>query len=88
MTRLDRRRHLLMGLGAVLTAAPSRTVPAQQAVVDAPLSDKFLHRLAEAEQNGKVHDLHALLVSQHGKLLFEHYGKGEDEGHAIRRAAA
>ena len=32
---------------------PPRTVPAQQAV-DAPLSEKFLHRLAEAEQNGKV----------------------------------
>jgi CubicO group peptidase (beta-lactamase class C family) len=77
MTRLD-RRHLLMGLGAALTAAPSLTVFAQQAV-DAPLSDKFLHRLAEAEHNGKVHDLHALLVSQHGKLLFEHYGRGEDE---------
>ena len=84
MSRLD-RRDLLMGLGAALTAAPS---PQQQAAVDAPLSDKFLHRLAEAEQNGKVHDFHALLVSQHGKLLFDHYGKGEDEGHAIRRAAA
>jgi len=75
MTRLD-RRHLLIGLGAALTAVPSLTVPAQQ-VVDAPSSDKFLRRLAEAEQNGKVHDFHALLVSQHGKLLFDHYGKGE-----------
>jgi CubicO group peptidase (beta-lactamase class C family) len=82
MPRLD-RRHLLMGLGAALTAVPSLTVPAQQAV-DAPSSDKFLRRLAEAEQSGKVHDLHALLVSRHGKLLFEHYGKGEDEGGGSR----
>lgn len=78
MTRLD-RRHLLMGLGAALTAVPSLTVSSQQAL-DAPPSDEFLRRLAEAEQNGKVHGLHALLISRHGKLLFEHYGKGEDEG--------
>jgi CubicO group peptidase (beta-lactamase class C family) len=78
VTRLD-RRHLLMGLGAALTAVPSLTVSSQQAL-DAPPSDEFLRRLAEAEQNGKVHGLHALLISRHGKLLFEHYGKGEDEG--------
>jgi CubicO group peptidase (beta-lactamase class C family) len=78
MTRLD-RRHLLIGLGAALTAVPSLTVSSQQAL-DAPPSDEFLRRLAEAEQNGKVHGLHALLISRHGKLLFEHYGKGEDEG--------
>ena len=78
MTRLD-RRHLLMRLGAASMAVPSLTVPAGLAVA-APSSEKFQRRLAEAEQSGKVHDLHALLVSQGDKLLFEHYGKGEDVG--------
>ena len=84
MTRLDRRR-LLMGLSAALTAVPSVKLRAQQGP-DAPSPDKFLRHLAEAEQNGKVHGLHALLVSQHGRLLFEHYGKGEHEGGGSRPA--
>ncbi len=84
MSRLD-RRHLLMGLGAALTAAPS---PHSRRRWTRRRQTNSLHRLAEAEQNGKVHDFHALLVSQHGKLLFDHYGKGEDEGHAIPRAVA
>ena len=83
MTSLD-RRHLLMGLGAALTAVPSRTVSSQQAL-DAPPSDKFLRRLAEAEQNGKVSGLHALLVSKDGRLLFEHYGKGDRRGQSRDR---
>jgi len=36
-------------------------------------------RLAEMERDGRVSGLHALLVSRGGKLLFEHYGVGEDE---------
>jgi CubicO group peptidase (beta-lactamase class C family) len=80
MTRLSLdRRHLLMGLGATSMAVPSVTVPAHRAAA-APSSEEFQRHLAEAEQSGKVHDLHALLVSQGGRLLFEHYGKGEDEG--------
>jgi len=39
----------------------------------------FQQRLADAEQNGHVSGLHALLVSKGGSLLFEHYGKGVDE---------
>ncbi|HXW30664.1 MAG TPA: serine hydrolase, partial [Xanthobacteraceae bacterium] len=34
--------------------------------------------MGQAEQDGRVSGLHALLVSQGGKLLFEHYGRGED----------
>jgi CubicO group peptidase (beta-lactamase class C family) len=80
MTRLSLdRRHLLMGLGATSMAVPSVTVPAHRAAA-APSSEKFQRHLAEAERSGKVHDLHALLISQGGRLLFEHYGKGEDEG--------
>ena len=36
-------------------------------------------RLAEMERDGRVSGLHALLVSRGGKLVFEHYGVGEDE---------
>lgn len=50
-------------------------VPARRALA----AGDFQQRLAAAEHSGKVSGLHALLVSQGGKLLFEHYGKGEDE---------
>ena len=36
-------------------------------------------RLAEMERDGRVYGLHALLAARGGKLLFEHYGVGEDE---------
>jgi len=67
--RLD-RRHFLAALGAGL-AIPRRAV-AQ------PASHGIDARLAQAEQTGTVSGLHALLVSQHGKLVFEHYGRGDD----------
>ena len=73
MTVLD-RRHLLTVLGAGLVTAPL-IVPARRALA----AGDFQQRLAAAEQSGKVSGLHALLVSQGGKLLFEHYGRGEDE---------
>ncbi|MBV9154179.1 MAG: beta-lactamase family protein [Alphaproteobacteria bacterium] len=37
-----------------------------------------MQRLAQAKEDGKADGLHALLVSQGGKLVFEHYGQGED----------
>lgn len=73
MTVLD-RRHLLTVLGAGLVTAPF-IVPARRALA----AGDFQQRLAAAELSGKVSGLHALLVSHRGKLLFEHYGKGEDQ---------
>ena len=69
------RRHLLTVLGVGLVAAPCLTLPARRVFA----AGGFEQRLAAAEQSGKVSGLHALLVSQGGKLLFEHYGKGVDE---------
>jgi CubicO group peptidase (beta-lactamase class C family) len=69
MTPIDRRR-LLTALGAGLMTAPASRGFA------APTD--FDQRLAQAQQAGKVDGLHALLVSQGGKLLFEYYGQGED----------
>src|SRR6516165_6678166 len=65
------RRHVLVALGAGLVA-PHYALAAQA-------SDAAAQRLADAEQSGKVFGLHALLVGQNGKLVFEHYGRGEDE---------
>ncbi|MBR0757838.1 serine hydrolase [Bradyrhizobium jicamae] len=70
MPHLD-RRCLLAVLGAVL-AAP-RSVFAADAFAS------IAERLAEAERAGKVFGLHALLLSQGGKLVFEHYVRGQDE---------
>lgn len=70
MLKLD-RRHLLAGLGAgLMTVRP--------AFATSPKEDVAL-RLARAEQDGKVSGLHALLVSQRGKLVIEHYEPGADE---------
>jgi len=62
-TGLD-RRHFLTALGGGLIA----TSPA----LAEPSPDLIGQRLAQFEQNGKVDGLHALLVSQGGKLVFEH----------------
>ena len=43
------------------------------------LPEDISRRLAQAQQDGKVSGLHALLVSQGGELLFEYYGRGDDE---------
>lgn len=74
MPLLD-RRHLLTVLGTGLVAAPYLALPARRAFA----AGGFAQRLAAAEQSGKISGLHALLVSQGGKLLFEHYGNGVDE---------
>ena len=67
MIRID-RRHFLVAAGVGL-AVPHHAV-AQSSVPDID------QRLAQA---GTVSGLHALLVSRHGKLVFEHYGRGADE---------
>jgi CubicO group peptidase (beta-lactamase class C family) len=65
------RRHLLASLGAgLMTARPAFAIS---------LSQDIAQRLAQAQQDGKVAGLHTLLVSQGGKLVFEHYGQGDDE---------
>jgi CubicO group peptidase (beta-lactamase class C family) len=70
MINPDRRLLLaLMGAGLV----------APRAVFAASSAPGIAQRLAEAEQGGRVVGLHALLVSQRGELVFEHYGQGEDE---------
>ena len=69
-TGLD-RRHFLAALGAGLIVAPR--------ALAGPSPEQISQRLAQAEQDGKVTGLHALLISLDGKLVFEHYGRGEDE---------
>ena len=70
MSKLN-RRHLLTVLGAGLLTAPYALARS--------VSEEITQRLAQAQQGGKVEGLHALLVSQGGKLVFEHYGQGDDE---------
>jgi len=65
------RRHLLAGLGASVILP--RAMPALAA------SSDTAERLAALIQAEKVSGLHALLVSQGGNLVFEHYGQGPDE---------
>jgi CubicO group peptidase (beta-lactamase class C family) len=64
------RRRLLITLGGGLIASGSAHGQSAQ--------DSVAQRLAAAEQGARVSGLHALLVSQGGKLVFEHYGRGED----------
>ncbi len=75
MTDLD-RRHVLTGLAATGLGASSI---APSAAFAAPSPDDIGRRLAEAERSGRVGGLHALLISRGGRLVFEHYGKGDDE---------
>ena len=70
MTTLDRRQLLaILGAGAMT---------ARHAVA-ASSSQEIAQRLAQAQEGGKVDGLHTLLVSQGGKVVIEHYGRGEDE---------
>src|SRR3984893_11977415 len=50
-----------------------------QAFAAASPSQEIAPRLAQAQQDGKVYGLHTLLVSQGGRLIIEHYGRGDDE---------
>ena len=65
------RRQAAFGTGAAIMAAAA----GRAAAVDGNLAA----RLAEMERDGRVSGLHALLVSRGGKVLFEHYGAGEDQ---------
>src|SRR5205807_5231193 len=65
------RRHFLAALGGGLIAS-SRALAA-------PSPELISERLAQLERDGSISGLHVLLVSHGGKLVFEHYGRGEDE---------
>jgi CubicO group peptidase (beta-lactamase class C family) len=65
------RRHFLAALGGSLLMS-SRAFAA-------PSPEPISERLERLEQDGSISGLHALLVNQGGKLVFEHYGRGEDE---------
>src|SRR6516165_3601531 len=77
MAEVD-RRHVLGALGVGLMTTG-------HAFAAASRSQEIAQRLAQAQQDGKVDGLHTLLVSQGGKLVTEHYGRGEDEawGHPL-----
>jgi len=62
------RRHLLTALGAGLITA--------HRAFGQSLPEDISRRLTQAQQDGKVSGLHALLVGQGGRLLFEYYGRG------------
>ena len=69
--RIVSRRQAVLGTGAAIMAAAA----GRAAAADGDMAS----RLAEMERDGRVSGLHTLLVSRGGKLLFEHYGVGEDE---------
>jgi CubicO group peptidase (beta-lactamase class C family) len=70
MTHLNRRR-LLAALGAGLISARPAFAASSPKDIE--------QRLAQLQQDGKVSGLHVLLMSQGGRLVFEHYGEGEDQ---------
>ena len=67
--KFDRRAVLAMG-GAFMMSGAHRVMAAD---------GDFPARLAEMQRDGRVSGLHTLLVSRGGKLLFEHYGAGDDQ---------
>lgn len=67
------KRRTLLGSLAVLTTAFARRAFA------APTPADFERRLKLVMEHDRLSGLHALLVSQHGKIIFEHYEPGADE---------
>src|SRR5262245_5741223 len=67
--KFDRRTVLAMG-GAFMVSGAHRVRAAD---------GDFPARLAQMQRDGRVSGLHTLLVSRGGKLLFEHYGTGDDQ---------
>jgi len=65
------RRALIGSLGATLMTST--------AVRPAVAEGAFDQRLGELEKDGRVFGLHALTVTRGGRMIFEHYGEGEDE---------
>ena len=69
--RIFSRRQAVLGTGAaIMTAAATRASAAD---------GDMASRLAEMERDGRVFGLHALLVWKGGRVVFEHYGTGDDE---------
>ena len=69
MTYFD-RRNVLGGIAAGLVARPA---------IGQSVEKDIRERLSRALQNGKVSGLHALLVGRGSDIVFEQYGRGEDE---------
>jgi CubicO group peptidase (beta-lactamase class C family) len=63
----------MLAMGAAAMGAASRRS------VAAPAAQGFGQRLAIVSESENLSGLHALLVSRHGNIVFEHYGSGEDE---------
>jgi CubicO group peptidase (beta-lactamase class C family) len=74
LTGLD-RRQILAAFGGGLIAS-SRAFAA-------PSAEAFRQRLRQLAQDGKIDGLHTLLVSHSGKLVFEYYGRGDDEAEGL-----
>jgi CubicO group peptidase (beta-lactamase class C family) len=64
------RRDVLAGIACGFVARPALAQSTTESL------DK---RFAAIQQSGKANGLHALIVKQGDKLLFEHYGEGTDE---------
>src|SRR5262249_13860653 len=69
---MNLKRRTFLGSMAALLAASGRSFAAA-----APAD--FERRLALITEHEKLSGLHALLVSQHGQIIFEHYQPGEDQ---------
>jgi len=67
------KRRTLLGLGIFLVAARARHAFAAATAAD------FERPLELVTEHDKLSGLHALLVSRHGEVIFEHYQPGEDE---------
>jgi CubicO group peptidase (beta-lactamase class C family) len=67
---IDRRRMMIAMGAAAMTSTVLRPATAEGA---------FDQRLDELERSGRVFGLHALTVTRGGRMVFEHYGQGEDE---------
>ena len=67
------RRQLMLGAGAGFMAGFARTAGAAPAAAD------LERRLKLVMEHDRLSGLHALLVSQRGRLVFEHYEPGEDQ---------
>ena len=66
-------RRKLLRAGVAFITAPARRAPAAAARAD------FERRLALVTEHDRLSGLHAMLVSKHGNVIFEHYQPGEDE---------
>jgi CubicO group peptidase (beta-lactamase class C family) len=65
------RRQAILAMGATLMT----TGAYRAAAADGDLAA----RLGDMQRDGRVEGLHMLLVSKGGRVLFEHYGSGNDE---------